>query len=1064
MNTLKKILTFVLTAAILVTCFGINVSAAELLLSEDFESGLGRLSVRTGSVSVADDNGVRAACFKGKAGVTYLKTAEDEGWNGSYTASFRVRMDNWTKNGTAFSISLNPTANDHKYLINCTNQGFTLAKMEPPAQWLLKSGPTGALSVNSTKYHTVKVNFVQDKEKQSANIVVYFDGKEMINWTDTANICSYGGFMFDTSIDSNTVYVDSITFSAIGTGKTVENIGGVPTPDLNGKNYEKEATIMRDLGVLPNDDDGMWNGDRVVTRAEYVTALMRLMGYDNLIHTYTANDIFVDIPKDAEYKDSVSLAFALGILKDDYNGYFRPDSPIKYNDAIRLAVRALGYGEQAELNGGNPNGYTWVASMLKFPSKSADTPDTLKCDIARLFFRCTEVSQKEPVKWASDYVVYAKEGRTILEQADIISDEGVVTANYISNLKESAATDRETVKIDNVLYNIGTTKASDLLGCKVKFYAKANKNDTPRLLYAAIDDPKGVLEVETNDINSSKTQKGSIEYFDSEGKNKSYKIAPSVDVIKNGGLLKSYTKEDICPKNGYVRLIDNDGDRRADVVFVYDFKTLVADNISYRTGIIYDKRSTGMSILTDDADKTVDIYKDGVSTELSNLSDGDMISWYESSDKKYIYVTASSKQVSGNTDSINEGERIIGIGGKTYDLSDSFIDAINDGFELMPKTGRIYTYLIDSFGKVAAILESSYHSGSIYAYVTNAADTGVFEKQYKLKLFCQDNEWKELYLKDKVTWNGTKNVKGENVVENTLKSADGTVVPQLIEYSLNANDEIFKINTAVDRAAAPDPTDLLCLDASGEERYKNVNKSLGSQHFVSQSKIFMIPTDLSQEDFFRSVSTSALYTGSKYNADFYNEEYAVPEVVVIHTDDNYSKDPGKLKSFFVVDSIGTEINKTSGETVTFADGLYDGKASHIIFADDCKTDEFDRGDVIQFTTGKNNMVVNAAKRFDASSPTDGDDGGFNADTRLITGKIVHINRNTNLVGISIDSKDSVDKNTKWVSVSGQSVKYYLYDKKKNSVRVSKLSELEKGMPIIARLVQEQLFEIAVVSE
>ena len=66
-----------------------------------------------------------------------------------------------------------------------------------------------------------------------------------------------------------------------------------------------------------------------------------------------------------------------------------------------------------------------------------------------------------------------------------------------------------------------------------------------------------------------------------------------------------------------------------------------------------------MSILTDDADKTVDIYKDGVSAELSNLSDGDMISWYESSDKKYIYVTASSKQVSGNTDSINEGEKII---------------------------------------------------------------------------------------------------------------------------------------------------------------------------------------------------------------------------------------------------------------------------------------------------------------------------------------------------------------------------------------------------------------------
>lgn len=1064
MNTLKRIIAFVLTAVISVICFGAHTFAAELLLSEDFESGLGKLSVRAGSVSVVNDNGVGAACFKGKAGVAYLKTADDEGWNGSYTASFRVRMDNWTANGTAFSISLNPTANDHKYLINCTNQGFTLAKMEPPAQWLLKSGPTGALSVNSTKYHTVKINFVQDKEKQTANIVVYFDGKEMINWTDTDKICSYGGFMFDTSIESNTVYVDSIAFSAIGAGKKTENTGGVPTPDLKDKEYEKEATIMRDLNVLPNDDDGMWNGDRVMTRAEYVIALMRLMGYDNLSRGYSGKNIFKDIPQNAEYSDSVSLASALGILTDDYNGYFQPNSPIKYNDAVRLAIRAVGYGEQAELNGGNPNGYLGIAAKLKLPNKTADAPETFKSDIARLFFRCTEVSQKEPVKWASDYVIYAKEGRTILEQADIICDVGIVTSNYICNIKESTVTDRETVKIDNVLYNTGKTNTSDLLGCRVKFYAKADKNNTPVLLYAALDDKKDVSEIDSNDINVSKTQKNSLEYFGADNKNKSFAIAPSADIIKNGGLLKSYTKDDICPKNGYVRMIDNNGDGRAEVVFVYDFRTLVADNISYRTGVVYDKRNTGIEISLDEDKKTVDIYKDGEPTELSNLSDGDFISWYESSDKKYIYVTASSESVSGNTDFLNKTEKVIEIGGKKYDIANSFIAAIDDGFELMPQTGRSYTYLLDSFNRIAAILESSYHSGSIYAYVTNAADTGFFESRYKLKLFVQDNEWKEIYLKDKVMWNGAKNVKSEDVVKNTLKSASGAFVPQLIEYSLNANDEIFKINTAVDRSTVSDPTDLLCLDSSGDVRYKNVNKSLGSQHFISQSKIFMIPNDLSQEDFFRSVSTSALYTGSKYTADFYNEEYAIPEVVVIHTDDNWSKDPGKLKNFFVIDSIGTEIDKTNGNTVTFADGLYNGKEEHITFADDCKTDEFERGDVIQFETGKNNMVVNAAKRFDASAPVYGDDGGFNADTRLITGKIVHINRNASLVGISIDSQDVVDKNTKWVSVSSQSVKYYLYDKKRNNVRISKFSELEKGMTIIARLVQEQLYEIAAVAE
>ena len=69
---------------------------------------------------------------------------------------------------------------------------------------------------------------------------------------------------------------------------------------------------------------------------------------------------------------------------------------------------------------------------------------------------------------------------------------------------------------------------------------------------------------------------------------------------------------------------------------------------------------------------------------------------------------------------------------------------------------------------------------------------------------------------------------------------------------------------------------------------------------------------------------------------------------------------------------------------------------------------------------------------------------------LSTESLRHYNFNDNKKISTIDDK--------------KCVKYYLYDKKKNSVRVSKLSELEKGMPIIARLVQEQLFEIAVVSE
>lgn len=82
---------------------------------------------------------------------------------------------------------------------------------------------------------------------------------------------------------------------------------------------------------------------------------------------------FTDVAPESSYFDIVSYAVKLGIINGYPNSAFMPDAPITYMQFYKMLVVALGYGQQAEISSGYPDGYFKYIQTLKLNKKLTGT-------------------------------------------------------------------------------------------------------------------------------------------------------------------------------------------------------------------------------------------------------------------------------------------------------------------------------------------------------------------------------------------------------------------------------------------------------------------------------------------------------------------------------------------------------------------------------------------------------------------------------------------------------------------------------------------------------------------
>ncbi len=118
--------------------------------------------------------------------------------------------------------------------------------------------------------------------------------------------------------------------------------------------YAPAVEYLNEIGVMSGDQNGNFNPDNTVTRAEMATIVCRIMGETEEI---PSREDFPDVPTDHWANGYVSKAAELGIVNGYDNGNFGPADTVTYEQAVTMIVRALGFEEEATIAGGYPKGY-----------------------------------------------------------------------------------------------------------------------------------------------------------------------------------------------------------------------------------------------------------------------------------------------------------------------------------------------------------------------------------------------------------------------------------------------------------------------------------------------------------------------------------------------------------------------------------------------------------------------------------------------------------------------------------------------------------------------------------
>ena len=138
-------------------------------------------------------------------------------------------------------------------------------------------------------------------------------------------------------------------------------------------------SILNENGIIVGYPDGNLHEDDEITRAEFAAVLCRAMGYEN----ETENDdlkqknYFPDVTAEHWAAGYVNFAYENGAISGFPDGNFYPEEKVTNEQVIKMLIGEWGYSDEAEKNGGYPNGYMKVAKehgvldTIKFNYKNA---------------------------------------------------------------------------------------------------------------------------------------------------------------------------------------------------------------------------------------------------------------------------------------------------------------------------------------------------------------------------------------------------------------------------------------------------------------------------------------------------------------------------------------------------------------------------------------------------------------------------------------------------------------------------------------------------------------------
>ncbi len=833
--------------------------------------------------------------------------------------------------------------------------------------------------------------------------------------------------------------------------------------------------------------------DKVITRAEMATLAMRTIGLDTselntTVKSETKSDdvdlfkeaeeeeetpkeelvnedrVFSDVPKEHWAYENIQKATALGFISGYYDGTFAPDSPINYSESVKILVCLAGYKVMAEIQGGYPVGYLNVAKDKKL-LKSINAPQdgiltTGDCYVMLYNLLHVEVLYISSV--GRDITYKTGEDRTFMkEYLDVVYKKGIVEAVPQASIMPDVKPIKNRVRISGEVYEIGSTNAGKLLGRNVSFYAKEDEKDTQTLLYVKEDKKNVIVEIRADMLSSIQgTQSvsgGEIVYFENDETEK-IKINKDATYVYNNEILAVVSDDRLMIENGTITLVDQNDDGSFDVVIIFDYLTYLVDSLSINDSTATIKDKLGKPSFTFSSNNAV-IRKGDNEIDLESIKQGEVVEVLKKisvDDNSAVEAIVVTEFVTGILNELSDDKVVVD--DKTYSIS-PFADTSNFKLNISGE------FRFDILGRIVG-LQNAVTSDYIYGYLIDLfVKTGIDDKVY-FKLADKKNEPLVLEMHKRAKINDEKKTIAQ--IESIFANR------QLIQYKTDENNKITAVNTALIKDNKGIDLQNFSRDyVSNGIAYNNYQHRYGEMYSaVNSTAVFIIPASEDELDakYYVKGATSLLTT----NVTSY------PNVQVYDADANYQIGALVIQSevggggieienteVYIIDTISQILNEDGEQSYKLKYMNHLGTVKESVIDDpeleldsswgyNLKVGDLRRGDIITITTDTFGKLNNIAVYFTAKTAQ------LSGSSKYMCKNTQHKSEDTNEVFVhsnvyitfekvlekSADTvilkgrgENGIDKN---VSFNFYSKKVFLYDSKRNELKLSSMSEVYEG--------------------
>ena len=739
---------------------------------------------------------------------------------------------------------------------------------------------------------------------------------------------------------------------------------------------ELSSIVLEGLGIMDDFSDSL------ITRKSFTYSAAKLIGFER--SDSRTGTRFQDVPENDSAYAAIEFAVERGMINGYGEGAFRPNDFVSQDEAIKIVVSALGYGELAAATGGYPVGYYKTAQSLNLLSGiKASGGEALTCaNAARLLYNALDAR----VLSMSSMIVDANgsyntaPGKTVLSEYHYMYKyREIVTAT------QNAGGGRGFAKIGTETFCDANGLADGLFGYEVMAYVY-DKDGERELRIIHKTGRNDELTVLSKDIEASTTLT-SFAYYNASMALRRANVSPVADMIYNGELYNEFSPSDMMPTDGEVTLIDNDNDGEYDVIHVTQYSIVAVASVSRIDYKITNKYQYNGAVRTlemdaSDREKFLTVTKGGYEASFYDIKADDILLAEVSKSGNVISVEICDFSVTGTITDADINEKIVWIDGFDYDVAPGFFEARENGDLNTPELqwGMSAEFFFDSFDRVAYISVPGDEAASRvkrgYLYKISGGTGLAANAQFKM--YTTEDKWEIFTV--------AKNLRVYYGADLLYRISDHSAIigavgeEKLIRYMLNGDGEIADVYLPLENPSGSALDDAVANNTfraiTGAKYWRSENANFDPDFFVtSNTDIFVVPLadalGVVDEDAFMLGSTNNFRQNQSAEVVLYDFDASNFVGAVVKLDPpNSSRDHISREPLFIIDKVSSV--SASGEHLQRVYGLLNNIYVSYLTSKPNTFDGIKQGDIVQ-------IHINLNGRIDYFGETGADSGGNQID-------------------------------------------------------------------------------------